>query len=960
MVLDDVSNWLVARADALRDWGSATPKRQRASYWIAYTVLFLICCAFTVIAYPFNGKSIMWTVDGLGQYYPFFIYEGEWLRSAWDSLLQGQGLQFALWEWNLGYGSDVLLSLDVVLDPVNLLSAFAVGEATQWMYQFTIILRMYLAGVAFSLFVRRYVAARFPILCGALLYSLSVTSLYACIWPGGCAPLVLFPLLLLGAEKIIVHERPYLFLAIAFLFFTVSYYFSYMACILLVPFCIVRVYRIYGRQTVLSLVKWTLTFAAYLVLAAGLAAWILVPEIQALMGMDRVTKREVEIPLLYTPQYYQGLISGFISNASVGSDCQIGYGGIVLIACLLLFSEHDRRRTLKISFLVMTAAFFIPLAGSIMNGFNYATNRWSWAYALLVCSIVVMELPTLLNASRRQVKFVLTGLIVYTVIVFLLPEARTERTMAALLVTLIFCGILFTPNLHREKRGMALLMCIALSVGINGFYFIDGGEGGWAKHSTAFGTSYDMLTFESPNSLIAKVDDPDGYWRYDASPMSSRSTNDSLVLGISGIDFYTSLYNDDVDRFHTEMGIVEDNVNFSYKSLGARTILEEIAGVKYYLYPKDNKETLPYNYNSNDAVTSGKFGNTTYAVAQGDHPLPIGYTYHSMIMRSDYLEMTPAERQQALLLGAVVDDEDADAVDLPPAASAEQAGLAAETIEYTPTYSSGVSLLGDTIRVSSKDAWITLDLKDALPNSETYVYVQNLQFSPQLPSQKVSSAAFQRYPLWQQAVLTLQDVTTSTIDNYAINLQADKGAEGRRITNGTITNHMYGGKTTWLANLGYSKDAQSKITITFPNPGDYSLDELRVICQPMSNVNKMISKLGEETLQNVERGTNQLSGSIDVSSRKMLYLSVPYSKGWKAYVDGEEAPVHEVNTAFMGIMLDEGHHDVRLEYETPGLRDGAKISVASLAVLALLVLIRHRYARIPVRPRSSGDRASVS
>lgn len=47
-------------------------------------------------------------------------------------------------------------------------------------------------------------------------------------------------------------------------------------------------------------------------------------------------------------------------------------------------------------------------------------------------------------------------------------------------------------------------------------------------------------------------------------------------------------------------------------------------------------------------------------------------------------------------------------------------------------------------------------------------------------------------------------------------------------------------------------------------------------------------KLGEEALENVKMGTNEITGDISVSEKKALVLSVPYSKGFTAYVDGKK------------------------------------------------------------------------
>ena len=76
-------------------------------------------------------------------------------------------------------------------------------------------------------------------------------------------------------------------------------------------------------------------------------------------------------------------------------------------------------------------------------------------------------------------------------------------------------------------------------------------------------------------------------------------------------------------------------------------------------------------------------------------------------------------------------------------------------------------------------------------------------------------------------------------------------------------------------------------------------------------------KLGEEALENVKMGTNEIAGNISISKKKALVLSVPYSKGFTAYVDGKETKLQKANTMFMALELEPGSHEIRLTYCTP-------------------------------------------
>ena len=61
---------------------------------------------------------------------PFSSMKDSGCATYWAVFFSGQGLHATLWEWNLGYGSDVIttLQLGTYNDPINLFSIFAVGR----------------------------------------------------------------------------------------------------------------------------------------------------------------------------------------------------------------------------------------------------------------------------------------------------------------------------------------------------------------------------------------------------------------------------------------------------------------------------------------------------------------------------------------------------------------------------------------------------------------------------------------------------------------------------------------------------------------------------------------------------------------------------------------------------------------------------------------------------------------
>ncbi|MDD2268452.1 MAG: GNAT family N-acetyltransferase [Eubacteriales bacterium] len=82
------------------------------------------------------------------------------------------------------------------------------------------------------------------------------------------------------------------------------------------------------------------------------------------------------------------------------------------------------------------------------------------------------------------------------------------------------------------------------------------------------------------------------------------------------------------------------------------------------------------------------------------------------------------------------------------------------------------------------------------------------------------------------------------------------------------------------------------------------------------------------------------SGKINiiVENGQDLMLTLPYSPGWKAKVDGVATETFNIGSGFLGVeLLNSGEHSVELVYTPPGLGRGAIITV--LGVIALVLVL---------------------
>ena len=77
----------------------------------------------------------------------------------------------------------------------------------------------------------------------------------------------------------------------------------------------------------------------------------------------------------------------------------------------------------------------------------------------------------------------------------------------------------------------------------------------------------------------------------------------------------------------------------------------------------------------------------------------------------------------------------------------------------------------------------------------------------------------------------------------------------------------------------------------------------------------------------------------DLESENLVFFSVPYDKGFTAYVDGVKTDVECVDYGMMAVDVPAGVHSIEFVYVPYGLGYGVVISIISAAGLALFVII---------------------
>ncbi|MGB9605078.1 MAG: hypothetical protein ACPL88_04280, partial [Bryobacteraceae bacterium] len=103
----------------------------------------------------------------------------------------------------------------------------------------------------------------------------------------------------------------------------------------------------------------------------------------------------------------------------------------------------------------------------------------------------------------------------------------------------------------------------------------------------------------------------------------------------------------------------------------------------------------------------------------------------------------------------------------------------------------------------------------------------------------------------------------------------------------------------------------------------------------------------EDTVRLLRRDSQSLEIEARMGCRGMVIVSENYFPGWRAWVDGHPAPIHEVYTSLRGVVVEGGLHRIGMAYRPRSVMLGAGGTLLGwLGAAALLILSRRGERRL--------------
>ena len=607
----------------------------------AYLISFIIPVVAMILIFIFRGifpfgKETFLRTDMYHQYAPFFsefqykLHHGGSLLYSWDV---GLGINFsALYAYYLASPLNWLL----LLCPKGLILEFMT---------YMIVVKIGLAGVAMCWYLRR----RFPeqtLGCSviAILYALSgYISAYSwnLMWLD-C--IILFPLIMLGLERLVRGESAMLYVIALGLSILSNYYISIMTCIFMVIYFIcLNVLEGMGNARVVGLR--VLRFGLYSLIAGGLAAVTLLPEIYAL---QMTASSDFNFPQTAT-QYFT-IIDMFARQMPFVETEQgldhwpnIYAGALVFLLLPLYFMNRKIELREKIVNGLLLVFFYLSFSVNILNfiwhGFHYPNSlpcRQSFIYIFL---ILVLCYEAWLHRAASSAKEVNASFGMAIAFLLVAQKVVTDDAIhfsvfyLSGLFVLLYYYFLYTER-TRTKRAhhwtvLAMLVIVSVEATLN-----------MAVTSV---TTTSRTAYVSDNKDVEKLvqavrAEDDSFYRFEK--ITRKTKDDGAWMNFPSVSLFSSTAYAHCSDFFKRMGM-ESSTN-AYSITGSTPLMNMLMSVKYGIYSEEPQAPgeRGLSYIASSGVTS---------IYQTEFALPLGYMLSDSALEAwDTHAGTPALAQNSL------------------------------------------------------------------------------------------------------------------------------------------------------------------------------------------------------------------------------------------------------------------------------------------------------------------------
>ena len=766
-----------------------------------------------------------------------------------------------------------------------------------------------------------------------------------------------FPVMLLGVDQIFDGKWSWPFVLTVFLIGMSYFYSLYMITVPAVIYAVFHLFELSREERLARggfgriFLRHVLQYAAGL----GLAMVNLLPSFFMMLESSRFSLQDGMNIFFWRVRSYLNYICSIVDPRGFAYGGYIALPSIALIGVLWsLYSRRKRDTVITGQVLLYNLIFLCPALTMLFSAFSGKTLRFCYVHTFWVAILVSCVLPRTQEDSGKSFAFCARAFCVYAAAYIGICAWMGYSVSLGMVLEFVGLSVFYLACLanwgkqHKRARIGVLFLMLLVELTTKTYEWYSPQYNGAI---TPFIDAPIVLEVGNNNPVDAlEMVKDDGVYRVDSVLETSdrkNQTNYGVRNKVNGVSSYNNLNSDRLLTWSLGLGNSHQSSTFEIGDLAQRTVLNELAGVKYAVAFENSKNRVPYGYEEIDSrekmLAGGK--TTTEYIFMNPHALPLGYAYQQVITPETYASLMPNRKEQALLQGVVLDgDHNLESANLTfdDRILLDKAGILGIIEQVAETDEN--LILEDGMLIVKKNNY-NLSLPVTSEAGEIYLQFIGLHY-------KAVNYG------WEEAEKRLHD-GSSRLKIVAARRRARQwkstdtavvtASNGKRNDDVNLlesSDQYYFGSRDVLLNLGYG-EIKKEIRINFSLAGEYTFDDVSLICQPMESYADKVAPLIENAAISTEIDGNRITLQFDLDRESLAFLPVVYTSGWSARVDGSSADIIPANGAFMGVMLPEGSHTVEFNYMPKGLRAGVFISLGTLAALIGVGIYRmiHRRKR---------------
>lgn len=545
-----------------------------AAFFVPVLVLVVIFAQRGI--FPFGEECFLRT-DMYHQYAPFFS-EFQYKLTHGGSLL---------YSWDIGMGVNFsALYAYYLASPMNWLVALCPRQFLIEFMTVLIVIKTGLSGLSFTWYLRKHTGTReFGSCFFGIFYALSgymAAYSWNIMWLD-C--ILLFPVILFGLERLVKEKKGMVYCIALGLSILSNYYISIMICIFMVIYAAVLVI-LYPPKKGKEFAATAGRFTLYSLLAGGLAAVVLLPEIYALQA---TASGNFDFPKTVS-SYFS--IFDMIARHMGNVQTEIGldhwpniYCGVAVLMLLLLYLGNKnikiKEKAVYFSLLLFFyASFSVNVLNFIWHGFHYPNSlpcRQSFIYIALVLVMCYKAYLELKNTPWKHIVMAFWGAAAFVILAEKLVDNEEQFHFAvfyaAILFLALYTGCIYLYHSRKWCRDGVLLAVL-------GLVFC---ESAVNMAVTSIPTTSRTAYVKDNEDTMLLADSIRSSVFYRIEKGESRTKNDGAWMNFPSASLFSSVASAAMSDFFKSVGC-ESSTN-AYSVKGSTPFIDALFATRYGIYP---------------------------------------------------------------------------------------------------------------------------------------------------------------------------------------------------------------------------------------------------------------------------------------------------------------------------------------------------------------------------------------